>query len=111
VVIATGVVTTFAGNRGISGSSDGTGTAASFSSPRGITTDGSNLYVIDSGNTIRQIVVATNVVTTIAGSAGNTGFTDGTSSAARFSNPEGITTDGASLYITDRDNNSIRKIR
>lgn len=111
VIIATGEVTTLAGNRGTAGSADGTGAAATFSTPRGITTDGRYLYVADSGNTIRKIVIETGEVTTVAGSAGSSGFTDGKSNAARFSNPEGITTDGASLFISDRDNNSIRKIR
>lgn len=111
VVIATGVVTTFAGIRGLAGSADGTGTAATFSTPRGITTDGKHLYVADFGDTIRKIVIATSEVTTVAGSAGNSGFIDGTSNVARFSNPEGITTDGVSLFVTDGDNDSIRKIR
>ncbi len=111
VVIATGVVTTIAGTRGKSGSTDGTGTAALFSTPRGITSDGTNLYICDFGNTIRQMVIATGVVTTISGSAGNAGFADGMGSEARFNTPEGITTDGVSLYIADRENNSIRKIR
>ena len=48
-------VTTVAGT-GSSGSANGTGTLASFNSPRGITTDGTNLYVADSSsNLIRQI--------------------------------------------------------
>jgi hypothetical protein len=49
------VVTTLAGT-GSSGSSNGTGTSASFYFPFGITTDGTNLYVADMGNhLIRQI--------------------------------------------------------
>ena len=40
------VVTTFAGT-GSSGSANGTGTSASFNHPKGITTDGTNLYVAD----------------------------------------------------------------
>ena len=49
------VVTTVAGT-GSSGSSNGTGTAASFYYPIAITTDGTNLYVGDYGNSvIRQI--------------------------------------------------------
>ena len=112
IVIATGMVTTLAGSPGVTGSSDGTGTAAAFSSPAGITTDGTNLYVADFGNhTIRQIAIATGEVTTIAGSAGTADFKDGIGHAARFSSPQGITTDGASLYVADRDNTSIRRIR
>ena len=49
------VVTTLAGT-GSSGSANGTGTSASFNYPRGITTDGTNLYVADSSNQlIRKI--------------------------------------------------------
>lgn len=51
-----GVVTTLSGTAGSSGSTDGTGTAARFLLPYGITTDGTNLYVADSFNhTIRAI--------------------------------------------------------
>src|SRR5947207_14497202 len=43
-----GVVTTLAGTPGISGSADGTGSAARFNSPRGIAIDSTkNLYVTD----------------------------------------------------------------
>jgi len=111
IVIATGAVTTLAGTAGSTGSTDGTGTAARFYYPEGITTDGTNLYVADTGNsTIRQIVIATGAVTTLAGTAGSTGSTDGTGSAARFNTPEGITTDGTNLYVADTYNYTIRKI-
>ena len=55
IVISTVVVTTVAGT-GSSGSSNGTGTSASFDEPEGITTDGTNLYVADKNNhLIRKI--------------------------------------------------------
>jgi sugar lactone lactonase YvrE len=111
IVIATGAVTTIAGTAGVAGSADGTGAAATFNTPRGITTDGANLYVADSGNdTIRKMVIATSVVTTLAGTPLTPGFTDGTGAAALFSNPIGITTDGFNLYLADYGNNTIRKI-
>jgi sugar lactone lactonase YvrE len=104
-------VSTVAGSAGQSGLLDGTASAARFNNPQGITTDGRNLYVADSGNnTIRKIEIATEVVTTLAGSAGNAGLADGTGAAARFNNPKGITTDGANLYVADSGNNVIRKI-
>ncbi len=111
VVIATGAVTTLAETAGSSGSTDGTGAAARFSNPSGITTDGTNLYVADTYNdTIRKVVIATGAVTTLAGTAGSTGSTDGTGAAARFYDPSGITTDGTNLYVADSWNHTIRKV-
>ncbi|MEZ7973881.1 MAG: Ig-like domain-containing protein, partial [SAR324 cluster bacterium] len=101
------VVTTFAGSS--SGSTDATGTSASFSSPYGITTDGTNLYVVDYGNNrIRQIVISTGVVTTLAGSS--SGSTDATGTSASFNTPLDITTDGTNLYVADYGNHRIRQI-
>ncbi len=112
IVIATGAVTTLAGTVGISGSVDGIGTAASFSTSKGITTDGTSLYVTDYANfTIRKIVIATGVVTTLAGNVGAMGSTDGTGAAAGFFLPTGISTDGKSLYVSDTRNHTIRKIQ
>ena len=111
IVIASGAVTTLAGQAGLAGSTDGTGAAALFNTPRGITTDGTSLYVADSGNdTVRKIVIASGAVTTLAGTAGTTGSTDGTGAAALFNTPRGITTDGTSLYVADRSNDTVRKI-
>lgn len=111
IVIATGVVTTLAGTVNVQGSADGTGIAASFNFPYGIATDGTNLYIADEGNnTIRKIVIATAVVTTLAGTAGVTGSADGTGAAASFNFPNGVTTDGTNLYLTDTGNGTIRKI-
>ncbi|MDD5762115.1 MAG: hypothetical protein PHP88_06335, partial [bacterium] len=111
IVISSGAVTTLAGTAGSSGSTDGTGTAARFSSPYGITTDGTYLYVADSGNnTIRKIVISSGAVTTLAGTAGYSGYADGTGAAARFYIPYGITMDGNYLYVADSGNNTIRKI-
>lgn len=109
IVIATGAVTKLAGS-GYFGSIDATGTAASFNYPMGLTTDGTNVYVVDAENQkIRQIVIATGVVTTLAGS-GLFGSTDAGGSTATFSQPFGITTDGTNLYIADSLSNKIRKI-
>ncbi len=111
IVIATGQVTTLAGTAGVAGSTDGIGSTASFNSPSGITTDGTNLYVADAGNnTVRQIVIATGQVTTLAGAAGVVGSINGTGLSASFNSPEGITTDGKNLYVTDMYNDTIRQI-
>ena len=109
---ASAVVSTFAGS-GVSGFADGTGTAATFNNPYGITTDGTNLYVVDDcgnpgSNDIRKVVLATGVVTTLAGST-VFGSADGTGLAATFYCPNEITTDGNALYVVD-NGNEIRKI-
>jgi len=109
IVISTGVVTTVAGT-GSSGSANGTGTSASFQNPKGVTTDGTNLYVADMFNhLIRKIVISTGAVTTVAGT-GSQGSADGTGTSASFYRPTGITTDGTNLYVADYVNNLIRKI-
>ena len=105
----TTVVSTLAGS-GTTGAIDGTGIAASFYGPFGVTTDGTNLYVADySNNKIRKIVIATGDVTTLAGS-GTAGASDGTGLAASFNGPTGVNTDGTNLYVTDYFNHKIRKI-
>jgi len=107
--ISTGAVTTLAGT-GSSGSANGTGTSASFNDPYGITTDGTNLYVADKTNhLIRQIVISTGAVTTLAGT-GSDGSANGTGTSASFNSPSGITTDGTNLYVADTSNHLIRKI-
>src|SRR5512143_4098780 len=109
--ITTGVVTTLAGSAGVPGSTDGTGTAATFHTPYGIATDGTSLFVADTGNsTIRKIDIASGLVSTLTGSAGVPGSANGTGTAALFHTPSGITTDGTSLYGADSGNNTIRKI-
>ena len=109
IVISTGLVTTVAGT-GSSGSANGTGTSSSFYQPNMITTDGTNLYVAEYGShLIRQIVISTGVVTTVAGT-GSSGSANGTGTSASFSFPYGITTDGTNLYVADMGNNLIRKI-
>jgi NHL repeat len=107
-------VQAYAGNSKLQGSSDGTLMSSTFSVPRGIVADNQgNFYITDSRNqTIRQISNA-GVVTTIAGFPGAVGNLDGLGSAARFSRPWGITIDNAkpqNLYVTDSNNNLIRKL-
>jgi sugar lactone lactonase YvrE len=109
VELATATVTTLAGTL-VPGTADGTGIAASFNAPAGITTDGTHLYVADSKNNVfRKIVIATGEVTRVCGS-GTAGFADGTAATATFSQPLGITSDGANLYVTDYSHSLIREI-
>lgn len=105
-----GVVTTFAGST-TTGSADGTGSAAQFNYPCGVTvaSDGT-VYVADTYNfKIRKITPA-GVVTTLAGSAA-WGLADGTGTAAQFYYPVGIAvaSDGT-VYVSDVGSGKIRKI-
>ncbi len=113
IVLATGAVTTIAGTAGMSGSVDASGTAARFNGPSGLGLDSAgNLYVTEYiSNTIRKIVLATGAVTTIAGTAGMSGSTDGIGKAARFNSPNYVKADNAgNLYISDTGNNTIREV-
>jgi sugar lactone lactonase YvrE len=112
-------VSTIAGSLGGFGSADGTNGAAQFFNPFGIAVDGAgNLCVADSGNeTIRKITPSlsggqTNwVVTTIAGSVGTPGSSDGIGDAALFNRPNGIAVNGAgALCVADMFNNTVREI-
>jgi len=92
------------------GSNDGTGDTARFNSPDGMTINGQNLYLCDTNNSdIRQISTS-GTVTTVAGQANISGTDDGTGSAAHFNLPTQIATDGASLYVADSGNSTIRRI-
>jgi hypothetical protein len=110
-ITAWGVVTTFAGST--QGYADGTGTAAQFNAPRGISIGSfsSNyaFYVADTNNNRIRRITATGVVTTFAGST--QGYADGTGTAAKFNLPVSIANDNQeNVYVTDSNNNRIRKI-
>lgn len=106
------VLALFVGDMRNAGAIDGMGTAARFTRPFGIASDtAGNVYVSEpDNNTIRKITPA-GVVTTLAGTAGARGSTDGTGAAARFDYPLGIATDRAgNVYVADYGNYTIRKI-
>ncbi|HVU25414.1 MAG TPA: immunoglobulin domain-containing protein [Opitutus sp.] len=106
-----GVVTTLAGLAGNAGAADGTGASARFDAPDSVAVDSAgNIYVADYNNcTIRKITSA-GVVTTLAGTAINTGSTDGVGSDARFDLPEGVAAGDGAVYVADTGNHTIRKI-
>jgi mucin-19 len=111
-VTPVGLVTTIAGMAGVPGSTDGTISEARFSYPRGVALDNAgNLFVTEQGNeTIRKITPA-GMVTTVAGSTGLSGKTDGTGAEARFYDPQGAAMDvGGNLYVSDSYTHTIRKV-
>ncbi|WP_394826049.1 hypothetical protein [Pendulispora albinea] len=111
--LATNAVVTIAGSPDYGGSVDGIGLQARFAHPHAIVNDGSgHLYVTDSfGDTVRAIDIATVQVTTLAGTAGQYGSQDGIGPQARFNWINGLAADLAGhLYVSDRENHTIRKI-
>lgn len=107
-----GIVTTLAGASGQAGSADGTGSGARFTYPFAIAVDATGtLYVSDVGDHTIRKVTAGGTVTTIAGSAGVAGSTDGTGTAALFNYPQGVAVDATgNVYVSDTNNSTIRKI-
>jgi sugar lactone lactonase YvrE len=113
VVASTGAVSTLAGSAGVPGNMDGTGTTALFYQPIGVAVDGAgDLFVADTyNNTIRKVVISSGAVSTLAGTAGMPGSTDGTGTTALFYQPFGVAVDGVgNLFVADTGNATIRKV-
>ncbi|MBL9201349.1 MAG: immunoglobulin domain-containing protein [Opitutaceae bacterium] len=107
-----GTVTTVAGSAiGLSGSVDGNGTAAMFFRPAGVAVDSAgNIFVADTVNSIIRRIATNGDVTTVAGTAGNSGYLDGVGTAVRFNRPYSLVLDANSnLYIADTSNHVIRR--
>ena len=116
VTVATGIITTVAGNgtAGYSGDS-GLAVSASLNMPDGVTVDGAgNLYISDNGNNvIRKVMASTGIITTIVGN-GTAGYSGdgGPATSAKLNDPSlGVALDAAgNIYISDDGNNVIRKV-
>eukprot|EP00466_Bigelowiella_natans_P001070 jgi/Bigna1/75085/fgenesh1_pg.32_\ len=102
-----------------SGSRDGNGNEARFSSPAGMAVAKSNsgsrvLWVAGSGNHVIRAISTAGQVTTIAGIAGSPGYIDGEASIAQFSGPTGLAffnaSTGLELYVTEVNNQVVRKV-
>jgi hypothetical protein len=110
-ITSAGNVTTLAGS-GTAGSTDGTGTSASFNYGFGLTVDATGtIYVADRSNNMIRKVSSAGVVSTLAGSL-TAGNLDGIGTAARFEVPTGVAVDAnGNLYVVDAGSKSlIRKI-
>jgi hypothetical protein len=112
MITPAGVVTTLAGTPLTAGSADGTGSAAMFNDPTGVSVDHSgNVYVADFGNDTVRMIAPGGVVTTLAGTPLKVGSADGTGSAAMFNGPAGVGVDSSgNVYVADSSNDTIRVI-
>jgi sugar lactone lactonase YvrE len=109
-VTPAGVVSTLAGS-GAPAFAEGTGGAASFNTPSGVTLDSvGDVYVADTLNHRIRKVTPGGVVSTFAGS-GTASHFDGTGAGADFSSPGGVTVDSMGLlYVADTGNHRIRRV-
>jgi len=98
-------LTTIAGtNQPVSGSADGTGTAAQFRTLSGLAVDASGDVIgADTGNSTIRRITSTGTVTTFAGTAAKVSdLIDGIGSAARFRSLGAIASDAIGfLYVVD----------
>ena len=104
--------TNFTGLPGTLGATDGSLSEARFNQPAGLLMDPrGELLVADLANhTIRRIS-ANGLVSTLAGSAGQSGYVDGPLAESRFNQPIFLAMDAAeNLYVSELGNHTIRKI-
>ena len=108
------LTSTLAGEAGVYGTNNGTGTAAQFHFPAGVAVDiFTNVFVADNINDVIRMITPAGVVTTFAGQMGVAGTNDGLAAvAAKFDAPYGVAVDtNGTVYVTDNYNYTIRKIQ
>ena len=96
------------------GDADGAASVATFRNPTGICTDGTNLFVADTGNNkIRKITASSGAVTTWGPAASDTssGCVEGAASSQRYNAPSDCIGAGVAdnLFVADTGNHRIRK--
>jgi sugar lactone lactonase YvrE len=100
------------GPRGASGFVNGTGSAARFNSPYGVTvTSTGDIMVADQGNNAIRLITPAGVVSTFAGASGVAGFRNGARNQAQFTAPQDVDIDTRGvIYVSDTGNHRIRRI-
>jgi uncharacterized protein (TIGR03437 family) len=113
--LASGIITTYAGNGLPAFSGDGgLAVSASLQFPLGVVMDKSgNLYIADAGNNCIRKVSPAGVIVTVAGNGNRAGFAgDGAAAASALLNiPSDVAVDASgSLFIADAGNNRVRRV-
>lgn len=111
-ISAAGVVTTIAGQPGVTGRRDGAGNSvATFNIPRGVAVDAlGNIYVADQANNAIRRIDALGDVLTIAGGGASGSADNAVGTSATFNRPVGLAVIGTTLYVVDAGNNKIRQV-
>jgi DNA-binding beta-propeller fold protein YncE len=115
IVLSTGSVSTLAGVAGSAGAIDGIGSNSKFNYPYGVSSSPDGLFALVAdynNNLIRQIILSTASVSTLAGVAGSAGATNGIGTNSRFNSPIGvsISPDGLFALVAEWSNHLIRHI-
>ena len=113
-VTPAGVILPFAGNGMLGSSGDGEQAVnATFNQPQSVAVDSvGNVYISDTGNHRIRKVLTSGVITTVAGTGGNSfGGDGGPAIQAQLNTPFQIAIDAAdNLYIADSLNRRVRKV-
>lgn len=112
-ITPSGGVITIAGQPGVAGFADGTGSAARFRFPAGVAVDPVDgaIWISDKDNHVIRRMTPDGTVTTIAGQPGVAGSADAQGSAARFAYPRGLVIDNSGVaYVADTQNQVIRRV-
>lgn len=109
-VFSQNCVTTYSGN-GLPNLTNGDIHLAQFNNPSGICRDRfGNIFIADGANHVIRKIDGAGNVSTYAGT-GIMGFRDGSSATAQFNSPFDICADDSgNIYVTDFENQRIRKI-
>ena len=115
VTIATGNISTVAGNGTCGYNSDGiAATSAELNGPNSVAIDNSgNVYIADyTNNRIRKVTISTGFISTVAGTGTASYSGDGAAAtSAALNTPSGVAVDSSgNIYIADRTNDRVRKV-
>lgn len=112
VSVEGGKVVTIGGNGSSGTATSGSALQAAFNQPGGITTDGTDLFIADTGNHCIKKIDASGNLSVVAGLCGSAGNGDGTVGTATLNGPEGLDyySDGthSGVVIASRGNSRVK---